>query len=206
MTEREALLRAVCEDPDDDTPRLVFADWLDENGEPERAELIRLQVLMAQVKNPGEMHWRRWHELCAREQELLCGREENWWQELPAASGYRLGRHFTRGFIEVLHVTDWEAFARDAEIVFWSTPVRTGYIKGQVSFAQPETLNYLSRFRSLNFDGLMPSPEDWQALIAAALPHLEHLSLPLPENEELRQNLEARFEGRLPPPAPWGLL
>ena len=34
MTEREALLRAVCENPDDDTPRLVFADWLDENGEP----------------------------------------------------------------------------------------------------------------------------------------------------------------------------
>jgi uncharacterized protein (TIGR02996 family) len=34
MNDREALLRAVCENPDDDTPRLVFADWLEEHGEP----------------------------------------------------------------------------------------------------------------------------------------------------------------------------
>jgi len=40
MTERDALLRAVCENPDDDTPRLVFTDWLQENGEEERAEFI----------------------------------------------------------------------------------------------------------------------------------------------------------------------
>jgi uncharacterized protein (TIGR02996 family) len=31
MSDREALLAAVCEFPDDDTPRLVYADWLDEN-------------------------------------------------------------------------------------------------------------------------------------------------------------------------------
>ena len=42
-----ALLRAVCESPDDDTPRLVLADWLEENGEPERAEFIRIGVEIA---------------------------------------------------------------------------------------------------------------------------------------------------------------
>src|SRR5262245_10028348 len=47
MNEREALLRAVCENPDDDTPRLVFADWLQENGEEDRAEFIRLQIRLA---------------------------------------------------------------------------------------------------------------------------------------------------------------
>jgi uncharacterized protein (TIGR02996 family) len=31
MTEQEALLRAILEDPADDTVRLVYADWLDEN-------------------------------------------------------------------------------------------------------------------------------------------------------------------------------
>jgi uncharacterized protein (TIGR02996 family) len=30
--ERVALLNAVTDDPDDDTPRLVPADWLDETG------------------------------------------------------------------------------------------------------------------------------------------------------------------------------
>jgi uncharacterized protein (TIGR02996 family) len=32
---------------DDDTPRLVYADWLDERGEEARAEFIRLQCRMA---------------------------------------------------------------------------------------------------------------------------------------------------------------
>jgi uncharacterized protein (TIGR02996 family) len=44
-----ALLRAVCEFPDDDTPRLVLADWLDEHDEHERAEFIRLQCELART-------------------------------------------------------------------------------------------------------------------------------------------------------------
>ena len=44
MTDRDALLAAVHAQPLDDAPRLVLADWLDEHGQPERAEFIRLQV------------------------------------------------------------------------------------------------------------------------------------------------------------------
>jgi uncharacterized protein (TIGR02996 family) len=43
MTDRDALLNAVIADPDDDTPRLIFADWCDEHGEPDRAEFVRVQ-------------------------------------------------------------------------------------------------------------------------------------------------------------------
>ena len=42
MTERDAFLKAILADPDDDTPRLVYADWLTEHGEESRAEFIRL--------------------------------------------------------------------------------------------------------------------------------------------------------------------
>ena len=35
-----ALLRAICTTPADDTPRLVFADYLDEHGDPDRAEVM----------------------------------------------------------------------------------------------------------------------------------------------------------------------
>jgi uncharacterized protein (TIGR02996 family) len=42
-----AFLAAIIERPDDDVPRLVFADWLDEHGQPERAEFIRVQVELA---------------------------------------------------------------------------------------------------------------------------------------------------------------
>ena len=41
---RIGFLAEILEHPDDDTPRLIFADWLDDHGEPDRAELIRLQV------------------------------------------------------------------------------------------------------------------------------------------------------------------
>lgn len=45
--DRAALLLAVCADPADDVARLVFADWCDENGQPERAEFIRVQLEVA---------------------------------------------------------------------------------------------------------------------------------------------------------------
>ncbi len=44
LDEREALIRAIYADPADDLPRLVFADWLDERGEADRAEFIRLSI------------------------------------------------------------------------------------------------------------------------------------------------------------------
>jgi len=45
--EYRALIAAVCAAPDDDLPRLVLADWLDEHGESERSEFIRVQVEIA---------------------------------------------------------------------------------------------------------------------------------------------------------------
>lgn len=42
--ERAALMRAILTQPDDNTPRLVFADWLDEQGEPSRATFIREHI------------------------------------------------------------------------------------------------------------------------------------------------------------------
>src|SRR6185436_17673072 len=43
--ERDALLQAVLAAPDDDAPRLVFADWLLERGDP-LGEFITLQYLV----------------------------------------------------------------------------------------------------------------------------------------------------------------
>jgi uncharacterized protein (TIGR02996 family) len=52
MLTGEALLQAILDDPEDDTPRLVYADWLEENGEPERAEFIRAECVLAQSSFP----------------------------------------------------------------------------------------------------------------------------------------------------------
>src|SRR6516225_6153600 len=48
-TDRDALLAAICAAPDEDTPRLVFADWLDENGSPNWAALIRAECELARL-------------------------------------------------------------------------------------------------------------------------------------------------------------
>lgn len=58
-TERD-LLQAAKEAPDDDSPRLILADWLEENGQAERAEFVRLQLGLTPDSNG------RWWELAAR--------------------------------------------------------------------------------------------------------------------------------------------
>jgi uncharacterized protein (TIGR02996 family) len=49
MTDRDAMLAAVAASPADDTPRLVFADWLDEHGEEAYASFVRKQVELARL-------------------------------------------------------------------------------------------------------------------------------------------------------------
>jgi uncharacterized protein (TIGR02996 family) len=43
MTHDEAFLQAILDVPDDDSPRLVYADWLEEQGQMDKAEFIRVQ-------------------------------------------------------------------------------------------------------------------------------------------------------------------
>lgn len=45
-------LAAILETPDDDFPRLAYADFLDERGQAARAEFIRVQCALALAKNP----------------------------------------------------------------------------------------------------------------------------------------------------------
>jgi uncharacterized protein (TIGR02996 family) len=59
MTDGAALLRAVLVDPADDAPRLVYADWLEEHGEPGHAAFIRGQVRLAQPETRTDPRLRR---------------------------------------------------------------------------------------------------------------------------------------------------
>ena len=46
-TEESALVGQILTRPADDTPRLVYADWLDEHGQADRAEFVRVQCAIA---------------------------------------------------------------------------------------------------------------------------------------------------------------
>ncbi len=45
--DRDSFIAGICESPADDLPRLVYADWLEEHGEADRAEFIRVQCALA---------------------------------------------------------------------------------------------------------------------------------------------------------------
>jgi uncharacterized protein (TIGR02996 family) len=47
MDTESALLQAIIDHPADDLPRLVYADFLEEHGRPERAEFIREDIALA---------------------------------------------------------------------------------------------------------------------------------------------------------------
>lgn len=79
MTDGDLLLKAILANPDDDTPRLVYADYLQEHGDEPRAEFIRVQVALAKWKprciagchHKDRESWCRRCRLLAREGELF---------------------------------------------------------------------------------------------------------------------------------------
>jgi uncharacterized protein (TIGR02996 family) len=72
-----AFLADIRDDPDDDTPRLILADWLEEHGDEgdrARAELIRVQVERARL-SPNDP---RQPELRQREEHLILSWRLHW--------------------------------------------------------------------------------------------------------------------------------
>src|SRR5437870_1813976 len=49
MTAMKGILGGCVEGPDDDTPRHVLADWLDDQGDADRAEFVRGQLAAARM-------------------------------------------------------------------------------------------------------------------------------------------------------------
>lgn len=70
MSDRDALLAAILSDPADDLPRLIYADWLNENGESERAEFVRVQVESSRCKPCDQLHCWPGNSACSGECEL----------------------------------------------------------------------------------------------------------------------------------------
>ena len=101
MNEREALIQSIRENPDDDTPRLIFADWLESTGEwidRSRAIYIRAQCSSAQIDwtHPDKAGFQK---LFAEIQDQCASR----WFSALADIGYPLDElKYHRGFISSL--------------------------------------------------------------------------------------------------------
>jgi uncharacterized protein (TIGR02996 family) len=198
LTQEEAFLQAICEAPSDDVPRLVYADWLEENGGPDgadRAEFIRVQIERARL--PGDDP--RQAALRKREERLAEGHAYGWRVQLPRLPGVTW-RRFWRGFLAGAAAERWRDYRRHAKALFAATPVQFLSLGG-VNAERCRRLarsRYLGRLLGLTLRG---SVGDAGALALAASPHLGGLtSLDLrghPIGEEAAAALRERFGSRV---------
>ena len=94
----QALLQDVCEHPDDDAPRLIYADWLDDHGgiaEQARAEFIRVQCELDRLPEDDP----RWAALQKRERQLLRAHRPAWESERPPFATGKSKGEWLRGFL-----------------------------------------------------------------------------------------------------------
>lgn len=177
MNDRAALYAAICADPDDDTPRLVFADWLDEHGEAKRAAYIRAHVERHRRENADtpaaavhqfsendfvrRLDARDWREVDPELGELYAAVERTEKGRFsPSARGDKLPRikgvtysDCTRGFFSEVDVGDTEKFIANAGAIFRAAPI-TAVRFDQLTAAQAREFvraGHLARVRELVF-------------------------------------------------------
>jgi uncharacterized protein (TIGR02996 family) len=147
MSTEAALLAAVLANPDEDTPRLAYADWLDENADAlsgrdpaevrARAELIRLQIAYE-----GREHEPEFGAARNRSGVLIRKYQKTWQPELPGCKDEnRWVLH--RGFPEEPR-TGFDHFLKHAKRLFELAPVRR--LDGTLT---PDVIDRLAACRAL---------------------------------------------------------
>jgi uncharacterized protein (TIGR02996 family) len=124
-SEADALWAAVIEAPDDDAPRLVYADWLEEHGRPERAAFIRLQVERARAPQYDPVR----DVLARRADRLFDLYGADWVAELPRLDGLAWGE-FDRGFPRAVVARSLADFERVADRLPTFAPIDTLEVRG----------------------------------------------------------------------------
>lgn len=176
VEEEQAFFRAIRARPDDDLPRLVYADWLDEHDEHDRAQFIRIQCELASGTNDGEpLSDERRRALEAREAELFAGHRAEWEAPLRALGATSVG--FRQGLAEDLTITAAN-FVENAEALFELAPIcglRLGDNRigsdGAVALAASP---HLAKLTTLDLGGNDIGSAGARAL--AASPHLAKLT------------------------------
>jgi len=166
-----AFISAIKANPDDDLPRLIAADWLDEHDEAEHAEFIRLECESAKIslrtssRAIPEVNRRmaRWRFCIERTAKLWVTHRGHWYPELQslfdfnrtAGEPYRVRADTSRGFIEQVGAS-WSQWCRHADGLLAGHPVR------EVR--------------------LTPWPEDWARLVAIANEQWPGIAFPPPRH------------------------
>jgi uncharacterized protein (TIGR02996 family) len=160
VTEDE-LVAAVRADPDDDGPRLVYADWLSDRGDP-RGELIGLHCKMARLPSRGAAH--KAYQVEA--QRLLVEQEAELARELE---GIVTHWRWRRGFVAELTLLA-SSLVEHGEKIFKLAPLVTELrLTGEIDGARLAGTPFLRGIRVLDVSQMPLGPEGIAALAAAGL-------------------------------------
>jgi uncharacterized protein (TIGR02996 family) len=200
MTHADAFLQEILANPDDAAPRLIFADWLEEQGDAgsvARAELIRVQCALTNKKPSPQQR----PQLIARQDQILEQYGHEWARPIR-----RLVHswEFHRGFIDEIVIWD-DVFLTHAERLFRRAPIQHLHLRPHFAgmprpIADLADNECLRRLRSLDLSWNSLESRHVRALVVS--PHLTDLaSLDLARNRigdsGIRALAEAPLLGRL---------
>ncbi len=130
--DRRAFLQAIRDAPEDDTPRLVYADWLDEHGtsdaDRDRAEFIRVQCELARLRYGSPGSTARGPALQRREAELRARHQKAWVAELNLPRNRDTRCRFHRGMVERVSCTV-RYFVEHADALLDAAPVEAVWFR-----------------------------------------------------------------------------
>lgn len=179
--ERESLLRAICTAPEDDVPRLIYADWLDEHGEPSRAQFIRDQIYLAGLP--------KWHpDVLAAEQlnhDVYFGYtrslgDKHGLPTLPQGLSWA-HRVMQRGFGSAVEATTADALRDGLATLCQTSPINGVAVQGRFRESNTELIKALTQIpamacvRRLEISLAKLTPEHLQML--EDCPHLSKLEV-----------------------------
>jgi uncharacterized protein (TIGR02996 family) len=168
MNDHDALLTAIGEHPEEDTPRLMYADWLQENGDPERADFVRTQV---EVARPGLSAAER-YPFVRKNVHYLTNFVPQWKVELPQLKGIAWG-DFNRGLIEEVQAESEEPLVKHAGTIFAVPGIHILRLRRLNDARRVAKLPELARLRALRMVGALAAAVALRALFAS--PHLGKL-------------------------------
>jgi uncharacterized protein (TIGR02996 family) len=165
MAEQDELLQAVLDNPDDDAPRLAYADWCErQNDEPTRAraEFIQAQILVNHLDEASDPFVPAL--LREQEQTLRSIHQAAWAAAVaPLVDDYV----FNRGFVELASLSARNFLDRSTQL-FSLAPVRHLDLNGvrevaQELFASPQLL----KIRSLRMNACSLDDDNLKLLAAS---------------------------------------
>jgi uncharacterized protein (TIGR02996 family) len=137
----DAFIASIREDPNDDTPRLIYADWLTDQDDP-RGLFIRLDVACLHESDPLRLRW------LLRDRKRLLQRYEEFWS--PGDRVVAIGG-FTRGFLEAVTMTPRQILEH-GEAVFSREPIHELHLQANefspiVAMTRCPCLHHVERLR-----------------------------------------------------------